>query len=243
MFMLRPRRAVVARRLAAYLIAAVAIVVVMLAQSPRASADETIQISDWSFKNYQKYLKTIGSTKKGAFAVSDDGGNSYFTYCYEANCLDNSLARDAIKGCESLTGLKCLILAYGREERMKFTVVAGRSQEPVDDEILANVLSAERLKAYMVGNTMRGEYLNHKKWIEYYGPDGTLRGHADSLGSFRGHYEFKDTTICYYYDGHSDWNWCTQLSVFADHIYFLENGKLVTNEFNTELLQGNPENL
>jgi hypothetical protein len=208
-----------------------------------ASAATALDISEATYANYQDYLKTIGSPKKGAFAVSSDGYGSYYTYCYDVNCLSNTLTQEALTSCRSVTGKECLVMAYGRDERIDYTVVARRIELKDDDAILANVLDADRLKALIVGNTMQGEYPNHKKWMEHYAPDGTLRGKADQLGTFRGRYELKDNAICYHYQGHSDWDWCAQVSIIGDTIRLLEDGKLVGTESNTKWLQGNPHNL
>jgi hypothetical protein len=202
-----------------------------------------IEISESTYANYQKYLKTIGSTKKGAFAVSTDGFNSFFSYCTDPSCIATSLSQQAVSECQSLTGMECLLMAYGREVRIEYTVVPKRATLSEGDAILAHVLDADRLKKLLVGNTMQGEYIHHKKWMEYYAADGTLRGKADSFGTLRGHYEFKDNAICYHYQGHSDWDWCAQVSVHNDTIRFLEDGKLVTGQTNVEWLQGNPHNL
>jgi len=208
-----------------------------------ASAATALDISEATYANYQDYLKTIGSTKKGAFAVASDGYGSYFTYCYDVNCLSNTLTQEALTSCRSVTGKECLVMAYGRDERIDYTVVARRIELKDDDAILANVLDADRLKTLIVGNTMQGEYPNHKKWMEHYAPDGTLRGKADQLGAFRGRYELKGNAICYYYQGHSDWDWCAHVSIIGDTIRLLEDGKLVGTESNTKWLQGNPHNL
>jgi hypothetical protein len=208
-----------------------------------ASAANALEISEATYANYQDYLKTIGSTKKGAFAVASDGYGSYFTYCYDVNCLANNLTQEALTSCRSVTGKECLVMAYGREERIDYTVITRRIELKDDDEILANILNADRLKTLIVGNTMQGEYPNHKKWIEYYAPDGTLRGKADNLGAFRGRYEFKDNAICYHYQGHADWGWCAHISIIGDTIRFLEDGKLVGTDSNAKWLQGNPHNL
>ena len=208
-----------------------------------ASAAAALDISEATYANYQDYLKKIGSTKKGAFAVAADGYGSYFTWCYDVNCLSNTLTQEALTSCRSLTGKECLLMAYGRDERIQYTVVARRTELKDDDAILANILDADRLKALIVGNTMQGEYTNHRKWMEYYAPDGSLRGKADHLGAFKGHYELKGNMICYHYQGHADWDWCAQVSIIGDSIRFLEDGKLVSNEFNTKWLQGNPNNL
>jgi hypothetical protein len=208
-----------------------------------ASAATALDISEATYANYQNYLKTIGSTKKGAFAVASDGNGSYFIYCYDVNCLSNTLTQEALTSCRSLTGKECLVMAYGRDERIDYTVVARRTELKDGDAILANILDADRLKALIVGNTMQGEYTNHRKWTEHYAPDGTLRGKADHLGAFKGRYELKGNLICYYYQGHADWDWCAQVSIIGDTIRFLEDGKLVSNEFNTKWLQGNPNDL
>src|SRR5687768_1224703 len=92
-----------------------------------ASTAAAIEISESTYANYQKYLKTIGSTKKGAFAVSSDGFNSFFSYCTDPSCISTSLSQQALNECQSLTGMECLLMAYGREERMEFTVVPKRT--------------------------------------------------------------------------------------------------------------------
>jgi hypothetical protein len=208
-----------------------------------ASNALALEISESVFKNYQEYLKTIGATRLGAFAVGPDGHGSYYVYCETTSCEALRAAPEALQGCAAQTGKTCILMAFGRQEKIEFTVVPARTKLSPEDDILANVLDAQRLKASIVGNTMQGEYPNQLKWKEYYLPDGTLRGKADQLGSFKGTYEFKGNSICYYYDGHSDWNWCAQISVDGNKIYFLENGELVSNERNTELLQGNPHGL
>jgi hypothetical protein len=208
-----------------------------------ASTAAALEISEATHANYQEYLKTIGSTKRGAFAVAADGYGSYYTYCYDGNCLSSALTQDALTSCKSVTGKECLVMAFGRNERIEFTVVARRTELKDDDAILANVLDADRLKTLIVGNTMQGEYINHKKWMEHYAPDGTLRGKADQLGAFTGSYELKGNTICYHYQDNSDWDWCAQVSIVGETIRFLEDGKLVSDESNTRWLQGNPNNL
>lgn len=208
-----------------------------------ASAATALDISEATYANYQDYLKTIGSTRKGAFAVASDGYGSYFTYCYDLNCLSSTLTQDALTSCRSVTGKECLVMAYGRQERIDYTVVARRTELKDDDAMLANILDADRLKTLFVGNTMQGEYANHKKWMEHYAPDGTLRGKEDDLGAITGRYEFKGNAICYYYPGHPDWDWCAHVSIIGDTIRFLEDGKLVSNQFNVKWLQGNPHNL
>lgn len=208
-----------------------------------ASTAAALDISEATYANYQDYLKTIGSTKRGAFAVAADGYGSYYTYCYDGNCLSSALTQDALTSCKSVTGKECLVMAFGRTEKIPFTVIARRTELRSDDAILANILDADRLKTLIVGNTMQGEYPNHRKWIEHYASDGTLRGKADDLGAFSGRYELKDNTICYHYQDNSDWDWCAQVSIVGDAIHFLEDGKLVSNESNTKWLQGNPSNL
>jgi hypothetical protein len=221
------------------LIRAAAVLAAMFLTVGTARA-EAFQLSEPTHAAYQEYLKLIGSTRKGAFAAAEDGSGAYYIYCDDVNCLTTGMTQETLDKCRSLTGKDCVLLAVGRELRMEIAVVPARTALPSDSEILANVLPPERLKAYIIGNTMQGEYRNHRKWREYYAEDGTLRGKDDRLGAFRGRYDFKDDAVCYYYDGNSDWNWCARISILDSKVYLLEDDELVTNQFNTEWLQGNP---
>jgi hypothetical protein len=83
------------------------IIGLLLAALAAASTNAAVfEITEETNANYQTYLKQIGSTKRGAFAVTEDGFYSYYIYCLEISC--NS-------GYATLAREKCKILASGRD--------------------------------------------------------------------------------------------------------------------------------
>ena len=64
-----------------------------------------------------KYLRIVKSTRPGAFAVSADGRNSYFTYCEEIACAASNYSQPALRGCQSFSGAPCVILYVRNEPR------------------------------------------------------------------------------------------------------------------------------
>lgn len=137
---------------------------------------DPIAISQGVYDSYQEYLKTIGTNKPGAFAVSKSGDKSYYVHCTDENCYLSAVARQALEGCERDSKLPCTLLATNRDLKIEFTVFKDTSPISSDDAIVRHVLGADDLKAKVVGNTLRGEYPNHVKWSEYYDPSGEIRG-------------------------------------------------------------------
>lgn len=68
-----------------------------------------------------KYLRLVRSTLPGAFAVSPDGRNSYFTYCDEITCAVTNYSQPALRGCQSLAGTPCVIIYVRNEQRGAIT--------------------------------------------------------------------------------------------------------------------------
>lgn len=66
------------------------------------------------------YLQQVKTTRPGAFAVSEDGADSYFVWCEEMTCTEVSYATPAIKRCESLSGKHCVALYVRDQPRMAF---------------------------------------------------------------------------------------------------------------------------
>lgn len=207
-----------------------------------ATSASALEISEETNGNYQEYLKTIGSTKKGAFAVSPDGYYSYYIYCTDTNCIPDGIGRDAISKCSSLSGQKCSLMAYGRDVRIPFTVFQMSVDISPDDEIMKNILDAERLKLIAIGNTMQGEYTNNIKWIEFYDPSGEIRGKDDKQGAYKASYTLKGDQMCFDFPGTVD-DWCTQVSMRGNRVDFINKGKLVTFLRNTTFIDGNPYGL
>jgi hypothetical protein len=68
-----------------------------------------------------KYLRIVKATRPGAFAVSPDGRNSFFTYCEEISCAAPSYTAPALRGCQSFSGAPCTVLYVRNEPRLAFT--------------------------------------------------------------------------------------------------------------------------
>lgn len=207
-----------------------------------AAGAQALEISEETNGNFQEYLKTIGSTKKGAFAISPDGYYSYYIYCTETNCIADGIGRDALKKCASLSGQECSLMAFGRDVRIPFTVFAMSVEISPDDEIMKNILDAEQLKAIAVGNTMQGEYTNAIKWVEFYDPNGEIRGKDDKQGPYKASYTLRGDQMCFDFPGTYD-DWCAQISMRGNRVDFINKGKLVTFLRNTTFVDGNPNGL
>ena len=109
-----------ARTIAAALLAALAL---GACAAPYAAPPATQSIATTPETNAEvaKYLRIVKATRPGAFAVSPDGRNSYFTYCEEVACAVTNYSQPALRGCQSLTGAPCVILYVRNEPRLPFS--------------------------------------------------------------------------------------------------------------------------
>lgn len=67
------------------------------------------------------YLRKVKVTRPGAFAVSPDGRNSFYTWCDDTACAVSNYSIPALRGCQSQIGTPCLILFVRDEPRLAFT--------------------------------------------------------------------------------------------------------------------------
>jgi hypothetical protein len=68
-----------------------------------------------------KYYRTIGGGRSGAFAVSDKGTVGFYAYCQAVTCRDEiNFTRTALRGCEVRAHAPCTILAVGRSVRQSY---------------------------------------------------------------------------------------------------------------------------
>ncbi|MGH6894071.1 MAG: hypothetical protein ACREEP_17635 [Dongiaceae bacterium] len=69
-------------------------------------------------QHLNKYYRTIGGGRSGAFAVSPKGTVGFYAYCQSIQCRDDfSFTRAALQGCEARGQGKCVLLAVGRSVR------------------------------------------------------------------------------------------------------------------------------
>jgi hypothetical protein len=74
-----------------------------------------ISITKETWAYYEQYLRDIGTTSAGAFAVSGDGRSAYYFYCPDIACINRANYKQrALKGCAAFAS-DCVIFAYGRE--------------------------------------------------------------------------------------------------------------------------------
>jgi hypothetical protein len=107
-------------RIAAALFAAVALTA---CAAPYAAAPTSQSIATTPETNAEvaKYLRIVKATRPGAFAVSPDGRNSFFTYCEEIACAVTNYSQPALRGCQSFTGAPCVILYVRDQPRLPFS--------------------------------------------------------------------------------------------------------------------------
>ena len=67
------------------------------------------------------YLAKVKVTRPGAFAVSPDGLNSFYTWCDDTMCATSNYSFPALRGCQSLAGTQCLVLYVRNEPRLTYT--------------------------------------------------------------------------------------------------------------------------
>lgn len=114
-----PRR----RNIAAAVVAlGLAAPVINACASPAAPPPtEPIGISRQTDGALTAYLRKVRVTRPGAFAVSPDGRNSFYTWCDDTACAVSNYSIPALRGCQSQTGSPCLILYVRNQPRLAVT--------------------------------------------------------------------------------------------------------------------------
>lgn len=82
---------------------------------------EPLAISPQTNAQLTAYLRAVKVTRPGAFAVSPDGRNSFYTYCEDTICAVSSYSAPALRGCQSLAGTPCVILYVRNQPRLAYT--------------------------------------------------------------------------------------------------------------------------
>jgi hypothetical protein len=101
-----------------------------LALSACATAPQTppggtpIALSPATQGELTAYLGRVKATRPGAFAVSPDGRNSFYTWCDDIACTVSNYSIPAQRGCQSLSGTPCLLLYVRNQPRFTFTRAA-----------------------------------------------------------------------------------------------------------------------
>lgn len=73
---------------------------------------ETYVVTHGVWGYYQQYLRNIGSTRAGSFAITADGTGAYYVWCPSNHCVAGTTYRhDAVQSCEREYGTKCVAFA------------------------------------------------------------------------------------------------------------------------------------
>jgi hypothetical protein len=67
------------------------------------------------------YLAKVKATRPGAFAVSPDGRNSFYTWCDDTACVTSNYSIPALRGCRGLAGTECVVLYVRNQPRLLST--------------------------------------------------------------------------------------------------------------------------
>lgn len=88
------------------------------AAAPATLPSGPIAISPQTESELSAYLRKVKVTRPGAFAVSPDGLNSFYTWCDDTICGTTSYTIPALRGCQDLAGQACVILYVRHEARL-----------------------------------------------------------------------------------------------------------------------------
>ncbi len=137
------------------------------------AAAEKYQIDSEIWGGYQVYLRSIANgNKPGAFAITEDGRNAFYTWCEGTRCVaGTTYSHDAVSNCEQEYGRNCVVFAIRDEIQVEYEII-GRATVTADppelepapvttvavtadvqseiDTYLGNVKSAGRVWAFAI---------------------------------------------------------------------------------------------
>lgn len=91
--------------------------------APAARADGVHKIDGSVWDDFQAYLRKVGSTRPGAFAVTADGSGSYSIWCQQMQCIGGTTySHDAKQYCERESGQDCFVFAVRDEIRVQYEI-------------------------------------------------------------------------------------------------------------------------
>jgi hypothetical protein len=86
--------------------------------SPSAPPPAAVPVTPETQGEIAKYLRVVKVTRPGAFAVSPDGRNSFYTWCNDTASASASYTAPALRGCQSISGTPCVVLYVRNEPRL-----------------------------------------------------------------------------------------------------------------------------
>jgi hypothetical protein len=206
-----------------------------------STSEKPLVISPATNAFFQAYLSSTSS--RSAFAVSEDGSASFYSYCGLGTCNGlSNIGKEAIKGCEKSGHGRCVVLGSNGIVKRPYVVAGGLPALP-SQSVRTDFVSGDRIRQELVGNSIVEANLEGKTWVEYFAPDGTLRARADDGRRFDGSWKIEGNTLCVDYHSIAS-DWCGQFAEGADgSINYYKDGKFSKTFPRSVLQKGNPQNL
>lgn len=207
-----------------------------------STSEKPLVISPATNVFFQAYLSSTSS--RSAFAVSEDGSASFYSYCGLGTCNGlSNIGKEAIKGCEELGQGRCVVLGSNGIVKRPYVVAGGLPALPSQGVRTTAFVSGDRIREELVGNSIVEANLEGNTWVEYFAPDGTLRGRTDDGRRFDGSWKIDGNTLCVDYHSIAS-DWCGQFAEGADgSINYYKDGKFSKTFPRSVLQKGNPQNL
>jgi hypothetical protein len=110
-------------RLASRIVAGLFVLALSACAGPAVAPPSTgpIAISPQTEGALSAYLRKVKVTRPGAFAVSPDGLNSFYTWCDDTACATANYSMPALRGCQGLAGTPCVVLYVRHEPRLQYS--------------------------------------------------------------------------------------------------------------------------
>ena len=206
-----------------------------------STSDKPLVLSPGANILLQVYLMG-GHQGRSALAVNEGGTHTFEAYCNTACNGQFNISQEAIKGCEKFHQGRCVILAANGRAKRPY-VVAGDLPALPSQSVKTDFVSGDRIRQELVGNSIVEANLEGLTWVEYFAPDGTLRGRADDGRRFDGSWKIDGNTLCVDYHSIAS-DWCGQFAEGADgSINYYKDGRFAKTFPRSVLQKGNPQNL
>jgi hypothetical protein len=194
----------------------------------------------------QKYLAEVAAGRQGAFAVTLSGNSSYYSVCESGACNGQfNFSNEAIRGCENYGQGRCVVLSSNGIIRHRYTVEgtsAAAMQQPEVGEPV-QFISGEQIRRELIGNSIVEPNSSGKAWVEYFDPNGAVRGRSREGTAFSGAWTITGNTLCVDYTSIGE-DWCGQFAEGSDgSIDYYRDGKFRKTYPRSVLQPGNPEQL
>jgi len=118
--------------------------------------------------HFQSYLKTIGSVRPGAYAITKDGHGAFYIYCQETRCMAGpSYSQDAVDRCERENGTECVVFAVRDQIKVDYEVIDSGSSgstskvdvtPPPATRITASPDVQAKIEAYLRNASLTGRF-------------------------------------------------------------------------------------